>query len=183
MKAEKNTISGAEALKKLKEIIKRIEDEKAELKKELEKVEFELKARASGTTKTSGFSVQDVLANDNNEMTEKLQNKAKKLKNALDKPNYVDEDFRKYSIIYLKDVLKEYQEEIENVKKEIAKLQNERNNIPRKILRLEKNKNSIVDIFAKKMTDIGLSSETECIGLYGAEFIISRYENKCNEYR
>lgn len=182
MKAEKNTISGAEALKKVKEIVKRIETEKAELQKELETTEAELNARIFGRTKASGFNIKNILETDDNETIEKLKNKKSKLKNALAKPYYADEEFRKYSLIYLMGALGEHNEERKRLNEELSKLEYEHYILPRKTREIEKEINLTIDDFARKMQDIGLVNETESIGLYGASYIMHRYEDRCNEF-
>lgn len=135
---EKKTVSRADALKKVQEIVKRIEAEKEELRKELANTEAELYARTTGTTKSSGFNVKDILENDNNETVERLERKIAKLKNALSKPYYADAEFRKYSILYLNGELTEHQEEMDSVNAEIGKLRHELIVIPQEICELEK---------------------------------------------
>lgn len=179
---EKKVLSRADALKKVQKIVKRIEEEKAELRKELEITEAELYARATGTTKASGFNIKTILENDNNETVALLERKIAKIKNALAKPYYADEEYRVYSILYLKGELPEHQAERNGVTEEIKKLRHDLIVIPQEICELEKKRNAFIDKFARKMIDIGLSSETECIALYGAEHILDRYESKCDEY-
>lgn len=182
MKAEKNTILGAEALKKVKEIVRRIETEKEEIRKELATTEAELNARQSGTTKASGFNVKEILENDNDETIEKLRNKKTKLKNALAKPYYADAEFREYSLIYLMGYLEEHNEERERLNKEHAKMEYEHYILPRKMREVEAKQRANIDEFARKMVDIGLAGETEGMGLYGVNYIIDRYKKKCDEY-
>lgn len=179
---EKKVVSRADALKKVQEIVKRIETEKAELRKELATTEAELEARKNGTTKSSGFNVQEVLANDNNETVEILKRKIAKLKNALEKPNYADEEFRKYSLIYLYGHLDEHIAERKRCNEELAKLEYEYYILPRKMREIEAERNLNLSEFAKRMCDIGLSNETESIGLHGVEYVLRRYEERCKEY-
>ena len=182
MKAEKNTISGAEALKKLKEITKRIEKEKGELKAELESVEAELKVRASGTTKSSGFDIKDILENDNDETTEKLKNKAKKLKNALNKPNYADIEFRKYSLIYLEPIAEKCDAEVDNWNKKIKALEKEITNLKEEIRNIENHE--------RPKSHFTLTEEARKIGITDFYFPIHMsgkgrfevYKEECGKY-
>lgn len=182
MKAEKNIISKADFLKKIQEILKRISDEKNEIRREIESIEAELNARKTVSIQSNGFNVKEILEYDNNETVESLKRKIAKLKNALTKPNYADAEFRKYSLIYLMEYLNEHSVEKKRINEELAKLNNEYYNLRQKMREIEGKKNNIIDGFARKMIEIGLSKETEGIGLYGAEYIMSRYEERCKEY-
>lgn len=182
MKLEKDNMSTEALQEKVQKIIKRIKGEKVELKKELNKIENKLQERAMGTVNSSGFDIKFVLGKDDNETAEILKNKAKKLKSALELPNYADAEFRKYSLIYLMEHLNEHSVEKKRLNEELAKLENEYYNLPQKMREIEGKRNNIIDGFARKMIEIGLSKETEGIGLYGAEYIMSRYEERCKEY-
>lgn len=182
MKAEKNTISGAEALKKVEEIVKRIETEKAELQKEFEKVKTELEARASGTIKASGFNIKKVLEKDDNEIIAELKNRAKKLKNALAMPNYADAEFRKYSIIYLNEAMAEHIEERNAFNKRRLELEKELYEITYRLKEMQKERGIILDKFYNQAKEIGLAEEFGGIGLDGAECVMEQYKEKCDVY-
>ena len=183
MKTEKTTTTtGAEALKKVNEVLQRIEAKKAELKKELAKTEAELEARQTGATKAGSFDLESILNNDNNETTEKLKVKISKIKAALALPNYADADFRKYSIIYLEAAVEEHTAERAAINKEIAKLETELYNLPHTIREKEKERAVILDAFYKKTREIGVEAEFTGLRLQGADSLLRDYKELCETY-
>ena len=174
-------VTRADAQKKVLEIVKRIEAEKAELRAEIEKTEAELQARETGATKASGFSVKDVLENDDDEVVEKLKGKIAKLKNALAKPMYADADFRKYSIIYLNCELEAYNEEKKILDTTIGRMEHDLIVIPQQLRAVEKERAALLDVFYRKAIDIGLLHDFTGI-MYGAAYALREYEEKCSKY-
>ncbi len=179
---EKKVNVRADALKKVQEIVKRIETEKAELRAELEKTRAEMQAKEAGTTKASGFNVKDILYNDDNEVTEKLKVKIAKLENALSKPLYADAEFRKYSIAYLKVELEEYKEEKKVFDSTIHRMEHDLIVIPQQLLAVRADKTKALDEYYRKAINIGLSQEFGGMGLWGADYVLAQYEEMCAKY-
>lgn len=171
----------ADALKKVQEIVKRIEAEKAELRAEIEKTRAELQARETGTTKASGFNIKDILENDDNEVTERLKGKIAKLENALAKPMYADAEFRKYSLIYLKGELEAYTKENNILKNTIGRLEHDLVVIPQQLRAVEAEKASLLDDFYFKAIAIGVG-DAFCGIVHGAGYAMHEYEAMCAKY-
>lgn len=183
MKAEQTiSTTGAAALEKLNEVIQRIEAKRAELARELAKTEAELEARKTGATKAGSFDLADILENDNNEVTEKLKAKILKIKAALALPNYADADFRKYSIIYLEEVVEEHIAERKAHKEEIERLEKELYNLPHTISEKRNELGGILDRFCEKAANIGLTSEFSGIWTNGATNLFAEYKKVCATY-
>jgi hypothetical protein len=178
---EKKTNVRADVQKKIQEIIKRIEAEKAELRAEIEKTQAELRARETGTTKASGFNVKDILENDDNEVTERLKSKIAKLENALAKPMYADAEFRKYSLIYLKGELEAYTEENNILKTTIGRMEHDLIVIPQQLRAVEREKITLLDGFYSKAIAIGIGDAFSGI-IHGANYAMSEYEELCSKY-
>ena len=118
MKAEKNKkITTEEALKKVQEVMKRIDNEKETLRSEYDGVCKEIERRAKGKPsirlskggfiKTSEYYMSD----------EELANRKYKLKTALEIPYYADEEFREHSLVYLELVTEEANEQYDDLTK------------------------------------------------------------------
>lgn len=170
-----------DAQKKVQEIVKRIEAEKAELRAEIEKTRAELRARETGTTKASGFNIKDILENDDNEVTERLKSKIAKLENALAKPVYADAEFRKYSLIYLKGELEAYTKENNILKDTIGRLEHDLVVIPQQLRAVEKEKAELLDDFYFKAIAIGIGNEFGGV-IHGAGYAMREYEAMCAKY-
>ena len=179
MKKKEN--ARADAHKKMQEIVKRIEVEKAELRAEMEKTRAELRARETGATKASGFNVKDILENDDNEVTERLKSKIAKLDNALAKPLFADEEFRKHSVIYLNCELEEYIEEKKILDAKIRKLEHDLIVIPQQLRATEKERAALLDTFYRKAIDIGIGQDFKYI-YNGAAYALREYEELCSKY-
>ena len=78
--------------------------------------------------------------------------------------------------------LEEHIAERKRLNEELAKLEHDHYILPRKMRGVEAKQNLNIDDFARKMCDIGLSAETESIGLHGAEHVMWMYQNRCDEY-
>lgn len=179
---KKETVSRADAFDKLQEIIARINTEKGELKKELDKTEAELNARAVGTTKSSGFDIKGILENDNDETTEKLKNKAKKLKNALSKPNFADAEFRKYSLIYLEPIAEKCDVEVDEWNEKIKSLKRQIDNLKEEIRNIENHERPKSHFtFTEEATKIGITDVYFPVNMSG-KGRFSIYEAECEKY-
>ena len=178
---EKKAKVRADALKKVQEIVKRIEAEKAELRAELEKTKTELQARETGATKANGFNVKDILENDDNELTERLKNKIVKLENALARPLCADAEFRKYSLVYLKCEIEAYTEEKKILDARIGKLEHDLIVIPQQLRAIEKERAALLDTFYRKAIDIGIGQDFKYI-YNGAAYALREYEELCSKY-
>lgn len=119
MKAEKNNkkITQEEALKKVQEVMKRIDKDKEALRTEYNDVCKEIELRISGKPSIrigkSGFiKTAEYYMSD-----EELTNRKYKLKTALEIPYYADEEFRKHSLVYLELVTEEAIEQYDDLTK------------------------------------------------------------------
>ena len=119
MRAEKNNKENAiaEALQKVKGAMARIDGEKDKLRAELAEVEKEIKRRIDGkpaiTLGKFGFSKSaDFYYSD-----EEMARKRAKLKDALDIPYYADEEYRKYSLVYIELITSKALAEYEDLEK------------------------------------------------------------------
>lgn len=181
MKTEKNTITAAEALKKTKEAIVRIDRQKKELTQELQKAEAELAAAKTGTA-IAGFTLEEVLADNANETEVKLRNKINKIKAALGMPYYADAEYRKYSIIYLEAIVNEHLNERSEFNEKFATLEYELNTIKNQIAQKDKERGVILDTFYNKTREIGLAQEFGGAWIYGAAFLFNNYKELCEHY-
>ena len=170
-----------DALKKVKEVAKRIEAEKAELRAEIEKAKAELQARETGATKAGGFNIKDILENDDNELTDRIKGKIAKLENALARPLYADAEFRKYSLVYLKCEIEAYIEERKILNSKIGKLEHDLIVIPQQLRAAEKERNALLDTFYRKAIDIGIGQDFKHI-YNGAAYALREYEELCSKY-
>ena len=171
-----------DAQKKIQEIVKRIEAEKAELRAEIEKTRAELQARETGATKASGFNVKDILENDDNELTDRLKSKIAKLENALARPVYADAEFRKYSLIYLKGEMEAYKAEKKILNTTIGRMEHDLIVIPQQLRAVEKERAMLADGFYRKAIAIGLTQEFGGLWCDGEDYVMSEYERLCAKY-
>ena len=102
-----------ETFNNLVTIKQRIDEQRAALKTELEKLETDLERKISGQSeKPNSLALDDVLNANKTETVEEISRKIANIKAALAMPYYADSEFRAASIAYMEEMTANYTAEL-----------------------------------------------------------------------
>ena len=185
MKAEKNTkkITQEEALKKVQEVMKRIDKEKETVRTEYNEVCKEIERRISGKPsirigkagflKTAEYYLSD----------EELARKRNQLKLALEIPYYADEEYRECSLVYVELITQEAIEKYDDLAKRREANYEKLLEYRRGIEKLGNEHHDIGGEIAMKYLAIGLGKFSRNI-IHGAPWSnFADYKKYCEQYQ
>lgn len=167
-------------LEKLKAEKARIDGQRAELAKEIAKLEAEKAAIEQGkNTNGEAFSLKAIF---NSTTTEEIDRKIASIKAALDLPYYADSEYRKLSIVYLQAVADTASENLESNLKEIEAAVKTIEETKERLELLRKNHDDIASAAAELMDNVGLN----CVSFYcmdrRPDYIVNKYKELCSKY-
>lgn len=184
MKAEKNNkqITEQEALKRVQEVMKRIDNERETLRTELNEVGKEIERRKSGKPsirigkggfiKTAEYYLSD----------EELARKKYTLKQALELPYYADAEFREVSLVYLDLITKEAIEQYKDLEKRREENYEKLREYRRGVEKLGNEHTDIGGAMATKYLAIGLGKFARGL-IHGSPYSnFVDYKGHCDRY-
>ena len=184
MKAEKNNkqITEQEALKKVQEVMKRIDKEKETLRTEFNEVGKEIERRNSGKPSIrigkSGFiKTAEYYLSD-----EELARKKYTLKQALELPYYADAEYREVSLVYIDLITKGAIEQYDDLEKRREANYEKLLEYRRGIEKLGNEHRDIGGAMASKYLAIGLGKFARGL-IHGSPYShYVDYKNYCDKY-
>lgn len=159
---------------------KRIDKQRAELTKELTKLETEKAAAEQGkNTNGEAFSLKAIF---NSSTIEEIDRKIAGIKAALDLPYYADSEYRRLSIIYLQAVTDTEAANLESNAKEIEAAVKTIEEAKEHLELLRKNRMDIAAAAAELIEDVGLTKVSVYFMDYSPAYIVDKYKELCSKY-
>ena len=162
-------------LKDLTKVKKRIDGEKAELKKKLTKLEAEQQSE-----QPKGFTFSDVMnsSRTNEENTRLIES----IKTALNMPYYADSEYRKVSIEYLEATNAETAEALESNAAEIEAAKKAVEEAQERLKQAENAKAQIIQDTYNRFANVAIESVSKRVNQLPFDYIIRKYKDICSKY-
>lgn len=166
-------------LKDLTKVKKRIDTEKAELRKKLAKLEADQAAQQSEKP-DKAFSI-DAIFNSTRSSEENARLIAN-IKAALGLPYYADSEYRRLSIEYMEAVTDTEAVNLESNAKEIETAVNTIEEAKEHLEQLRKNREDIAAAAAELISNVGLYEVSADFMDYSPAYILTKYKKLCEKY-
>ena len=162
-------------LKDLTKVKKRIDGEKAELKKKLTKLEAEQQSE-----QPKGFTFSDVMnsSRTNEENTRLIES----IKTALNMPYYADSEYRKVSIEYLEATNAETAEALESNAAEIEAAKKAVEEAQERLKQAENATAQIIQDTYNRFANVAIESVSKRVNQLPFDYIIRKYKDICSKY-
>ena len=160
-------------LKNLTAAKKRIDNQKAELTKELTKLEKELQGEGSPSL--------DALLN-GTYTAEEINRRITTIKAALALPYYADSEYRKLSIAYLEAVTDTEEKNLESNAKEIEETIATIEAAQERLEQLRKNREDIASAAAELLSNVGLIDASNWCMDFSPKYVLNKYKGLCGKY-
>ena len=168
-------------LKDLTAAKKRIDKQKAELTKELKKLEAEAAATEQGEKpKAEAFSITAIY--NGTQTSEEINRKIASIKAALDLPYYADSEYRRLSIAYFEAVTEAEAAELEKNESEMEAAKTAIAEAEERLEKLKKQSEDIKAAAADKISDVGLIGVSYFMMDYSPEYALNKYKQVCDRY-
>ena len=161
--------------KELTKVKKRIDAEKAELKKKLGKLEAEQQSE-----QPKGFTFNDVV--NSTRTSEENSRIIESIKAALDMPYYADSEYRKLSIEYLEATAAETAEALERKAAEIEAAKKAAAEAQERLNQLEGEKNTILNETFNKFSFVDIENVSKRLNQLPYDYIVRKYKELCSKY-
>lgn len=168
-------------LKDLTAAKKRIDKQKAELTKELNRLEAEKAATEQGKQPSGeAFSLNAIF--NSNPTAEELARKIAGIKAALDLPYYADSEYRRLSIAYLEAVTEAEAADLEKNEREVEAAVKAIDAAKEHLEQLRKNREDIAAAASDKVASVGLSAVSYDMMDYTPAYVLKKYKETCDKY-
>ena len=170
-----------ETFNNLVTIKQRIDEQRAALKTELEKLETDLERKISGQSeKPNSLALDDVLNANKTETVEEISRKIANIKAALAMPYYADSEFRAASIAYMEEMTANYTAELAAKDTEIEAAENAIAAAEDHLTEVKNQREAITDFVSGELNRVGLAGIISTD--YTPEYMLSKYQTICSKY-
>ena len=161
--------------KELAKVKKRIAAEKADLKKQLEKLEAEQNGE-----KPKGFTLNAVM--NSSRTTEENARLIESIKAALELPYYADSEYRRLSVEYLETTAAEAAAAFEKKKAEVEAAEKALAAAQAHLEHLKAEKENIIFDAKTKIENIDISGVSNNWRSRPIDYVVRKYKNICSKY-
>lgn len=170
-----------ETFNSLVTIKQRIDEQRAALTDELNRLEAEKERKASGQSdKPNSLALDDVLNLNKTETMEEINRKIANIKAALDLPYYADSEFRAASIAYMEEMTANYTAELAAKDTEIEAAENAIAAAEDHLTAVKNQREDISSFVCGELNRVGLAGIISTD--YTPEYMLSKYKSICSKY-
>ena len=170
--------------KNLMAVKQRIDGQRAELEKELIKLEDEKEKIETGHfEKPNAFSLEDVLGSKKTSSIEEISRKISSIKAALALPYYADSEYRSLSIAYMEAVTEAEAAEFKQNEKAVEAAENIIAEAQEQLAKLRDQRGDIREAAINKMNRVGLESFSHYAVYCSPDHLLMKYKELCSKYK